>query len=180
MDATREGLRPKVDRDGRPTFVTGRSETLLRRPGIRVTGRWFIVGSRRYDVTELSHLRTVRGPHDPLTVRVVITTGLVLAAIGAILAASHTSRPIQLSALPALTAALVVPVVLAVLGARLRPRPFELWAEYRGTTIQLFYSDSEREYGQVCRALIRAREMARLGSVGDPWAALDPWGSIPR
>jgi hypothetical protein len=180
MDSTREGVRPKSDRDGRPTFVTTRRETLLRRPGIRVTGRWFIVGSRRYDVSELSHLRTVRGPHDPLTLRAVITTGVVLAAIGAVMAASSASRPIQLSALPALGAALLVPVVLAWMGYKLRPRPFELWAEYRGMTIQLFYSDSEREYGQVCRALVRAREMARLGPASDPWPTLDPWGSIPR
>jgi hypothetical protein len=145
MDATREGARPKGPPAGRPTSITSRPDTLLRQPGIRVSGRWFIVGSRRYDVTELSHLRTVRGPRDPLTIRAVITTGVVLAAIG-----------------------------------RLRPRPFELWAEYRGMTVQLFYSDSEREYGQVCRALVRAREMARLGPAGDPWPSLDPWGSIPR
>lgn len=168
MDATREGAHPK------------RPDTLLRRPGIRVSGRWFIVGSRRYDVTELSHLRTVRGRHDPLTVRAVITTGVVLAAIAALMAASSASRPMKLSAVPALGAALVVPVVLAWVGHRLRPRPYELWAEYRGTTVQLFYSDNEREYGQVCRALVRAREMARLGPASDPWDHLDPWGSIPR
>jgi hypothetical protein len=180
MDATREGPRPEGPPSGRPAFVTSRPDALLHQPGIRVSGRWFIVGSRRYDVTELSHLRTVRGPHDPLTIRAVITAGVVLAAIGAVMAASSASRPIKLSAIPALGAALLVPVVLAWVGHRLRPRPFELWAEYRGMTVQLFYSDSEREYGQVCRALVRAREMARLGPARDPWPSLDPWGSIPR
>jgi hypothetical protein len=180
MAAIREGLRRKEGRDGRLTFVTTQPETLLRRPGIRVTGRWFIVGSRRYDVTELSHLRTVRGRHDPLTIRAIITTAVVLGAIGAVMAASNASQPIQLAALPALAAALLVPVVLAWLGHRMRPRPFELWADYQGTTIQLFYCDNEREYGQVCRALVRAREMALQGPAFDPWPTLDPWGSIPR
>ena len=180
MDAIREGARPEGNPSGRPAFVTPRPDTLLRQPGIRVSGRWFIVGSRRYDVTELSHLRTVRGPHDPLTIRAVITTSVVLAAIGAVMAASNAGRPIRLSAVPALAAALLVPVVLAWVGHRLRPRPFELWADYRGLTIQLFYTDNEREYGQVCRALVRAREMARLGPASDPWPNLDPWGWIPR
>jgi uncharacterized protein DUF6232 len=180
MDVTRAGVGSKGDRDGRPTLVTTRPETLLRRPGIRVTARWFIVGSRRYDVTELSHLRTMRGRHDPLTIRTIITTGVVLAAIGAVMAASSAGRPIKLTAIPALGAALLVPVLLAWMGYRLRPRPFELWADYHGMTIQLFYSDSEREFGQVCRALVRAREMARLGGASDPWSTLDPWGSIPR
>lgn len=180
MDATREGVRLKGDRDERPTFVTHRPDTLLRLPGIRVTGRWFIVGNREYDVTELSDLRTVRGAHDPLTVKAVVTAGVILAAIGAALAASSASHPIHLSAVPALGAALLVPVVLAWLGYRLRPRPFELWAEYRGLTVQIFYSDSEREFGQVCRALLRARELARLGPGGNPWASLDLWGAMRR
>jgi Family of unknown function (DUF6232) len=179
MDATREGAQPTGPPAARPTSPTP-GEPLLRRPGIWVNGRWFIVGSRRYDVTELSHLRTVRGRHDPLTIRAVITTGVVLAAICAVMVASSASRPMKLSAVPALGAALLVPVVLAWVGHRLRPRSYELWAEYRGVTTQLFYSDSEREYGQVCRALVRAREMARLGPAGDPWPNLDPWGSIPR
>jgi hypothetical protein len=42
------------------------------------------------------------------------------------------------------------------------PRSYEMWAEYRGLTIQLYYSDSERRYQAVCRALIRARERAWL------------------
>jgi len=165
VEATHEGARQEGERPARPTFVRSQPGTLLHQPGIRVTGRWFIVGSRRYDVTELSHLRTVRGRHDPLTTRAVVTTGVVLAAVGAVMIGST---------------ALLVPLVLAWLGYRLRPRPFELWADYRGTTIQLFSSDSEREYGQVCRALVRAREIARLGGTRDPWASIDPWGPIPR
>ena len=180
MEATHEGARQEGERPARPTFVRSQPGTLLHQPGIRVTGRWFIVGSRRYDVTELSHLRTVRGRHDPLTTRAVVTTGVVLAAVGAVMIGSTASRPIQLSAVPALGAALLVPLVLAWVGYRLRPRPVELWADYRGTTIQLFSSDSEREYGQVCRALVRAREIARLGGTRDPWASIDPWGPIPR
>ncbi len=176
MDATREGARREEGNDHPLRFVSAYPQTLLRQPGIRITSQWFTVGSRRYDITELTHLRTARGPHDPLTIRAVITAVVVLSAIGALMVASSTGGAIQLSAVPALGAALLVPVILAWLGHRLRPRPYELWAEYRGTTVRLFYSDSEREYGQVCRALVRAREIARLGGVDDPWASRDPWG----
>lgn len=152
-------------------------ETLLRQPGILVTDRWFVVGSRRYEVNALSHLRTVRGPHDSLTIKAVVTTGVVLAGLGAVLTASTSGagQPIRYGALPALGAALLVPAVLAVVGSRLRPRPYELWGEYHGLTVQLFYSADERQYGQVCRALVRARELVRYGRSVDPLAGMDPF-----
>jgi hypothetical protein len=52
--------------------------------------------------------------------------------------------------------------VIALLINWRNPRSYEMWAEYRGLTIQLYYSDSERRYQAVCRALIRAREQAWL------------------
>lgn len=149
-------------------------------PRVRIAGRWFVVGGRRYDMAELSHLRTVRGRHDSPTVKAMVVLGVVLAALVGVMVASRAGSPIQLSAVPALGAALLLPLVLAAVGYRMRPRPYELWAEYRGLTVQLFYSDSEREYNQVCRALVRAREMARLGPAQSPWASLDPWQSVPR
>jgi hypothetical protein len=47
-----------------------------------------------------------------------------------------------------------------VLNSRLRNRLFELWAQFDGRTVRLFYCHNEREFGQVCRALVRARENA--------------------
>lgn len=41
-------------------------------------------------------------------------------------------------------------------------RRFELWAQIRGRWVPLFQSRDEREFGQVCRALTRAREYAGL------------------
>jgi hypothetical protein len=145
MHATAAGARPK--------------EHLRRR--FSIDGRWFVIGGRRYDMTELSHLRTVRGRHDSPTIKAMVTLGVILAALVGVMVASRANTPIQLSAVPALGAALLLPLVLASVGYRMRPRPYELWAEYRGLTVQLFSSDSEREYNQVCRALVRAREMAR-------------------
>jgi hypothetical protein len=147
-----------------------------------ITDRWFIVGVRRYNVAKLSNLRTARGRHDPFTIKAVVTTGVVLTAIGAMMAgASSTGQHVSLGALPALGLAVLVPLALAWVGYRSRPRPYELWAEYQGHTIQLFYSDSERKYGQVCRALVRSREMARLGRANHSWSStVDSWRSMPR
>jgi hypothetical protein len=44
----------------------------------------------------------------------------------------------------------------------LRPRWFELWAHFQGRTVRLFRSDNAQEFGKVCRALVRARELAGL------------------
>jgi hypothetical protein len=44
----------------------------------------------------------------------------------------------------------------------LQPRMYELWARFRGELVQLFRSRDEQEFGQVCRALVRAREYAGL------------------
>lgn len=44
----------------------------------------------------------------------------------------------------------------------LKRRRYELWAQMGGRWVQLFVSRDEREFGQVCRALTRAREYAGL------------------
>lgn len=41
-------------------------------------------------------------------------------------------------------------------------RCYELWADYRGQRVRLFRTHDAREFGQVCRALMRAREHAGL------------------
>jgi hypothetical protein len=47
-------------------------------------------------------------------------------------------------------------------GGLLQSRLFELWARFRGEQVRLFQCYSSREFGQVCRALTRAREYAGL------------------
>ncbi|HEY8471801.1 MAG TPA: DUF6232 family protein [Natronosporangium sp.] len=47
-------------------------------------------------------------------------------------------------------------------GGLLQSRLYELWAWFRGQQVRLFQSYDSREFGQVCRALTRAREYAGL------------------
>ncbi|GAB3152188.1 hypothetical protein GCM10027290_42500 [Micromonospora sonneratiae] len=157
------------------------SVALYQRPGISITGSWFVVGARRYSVSELSQLHTARGPHDPLTVRAVAVTGVLLAGIG--VALGYTGGLYHLTAAAYLTlgVAALVPVLLAIIGHRWRPPAYELWGNYRGMTMLLFSSDQEREFGQVTRALLRAREVARLGGLGEPLVSTaDIWYPKPR
>jgi hypothetical protein len=138
----------------------------LNLPGIRVTDRWFLVGQRRFDVTELHNLRTVRGPHHPLAIRSGLCSVAGVALIGLFF------RQLQpAGALGAVSAVLILAGVSIGVGLR-RPRSHELWADYRGMTVQLYYSDDERRYGAVSRAIIRARESSwRASSTRSPSSA---------
>ncbi len=139
---------------------TGHGQTLaaehLSLPGIRVTDKWFIVGQRRFDVTELQNLRTVRGSHHPMVLRVGIGAMVGVGLIGMF---SQQLQP--MGVIGAITGVILLGAIALVINWR-NPRSYEMWAEYRGLTIQLYYSDSERRYQAVCRALIRARERAWL------------------
>jgi len=128
----------------------------LRLPGIRVTDRWFVVGQRRFDVTELQNLRTVRGSHHPMAVRLAICALLAVAGIGLFFG---QLEPIGVGG--AAVAAVLLGATAVALAWR-SPRSYEMWAEYRGLTIQLYYCDNERRYNAVSRAVIRARERAWL------------------
>lgn len=43
-------------------------------------------------------------------------------------------------------------------GGWLQARAYELWGRFRGQRIRLFLCYNARQFGQVCRALTRARE----------------------
>jgi len=144
---------------------------LYHRPGIRVTSEAFIVAGRRFPIAELTHLQTARGPHHRLTVRAVSVTTVVVIGIG--VALGYKTPPGDDEGLagdpdPG-------PVVLAAVGHRWRPPAYELWGRYRGATVLLFSTDQERQFGQVTRALIRAREAARLGTLAHPVASDTPY-----
>jgi len=140
--------------------TTGHGQTLaaehLNLPGIRVTDKWFVVGQRRFDVTELQNLRTVRGPLHALVVRAGVGALIGVALIGLFV---QQLQPLGVAG--AITGVVLLGLIAQVINWR-NPRSYEMWAEYRGLTIQLYYSDSERRYQAVCRALIRARERAWL------------------
>ena len=176
MDDTRPLMRPPGARAGPRT----RGAVLFRHAGVLVTDEWLVVSGRRYPINELSRPRTVRGPHDPLTVRAMALAAIVVAVLGVVLAAATAQEQPPAGAFLAAGGVVTVPLLVALAGHRMRPRPFELWAEFRGLTVQLYRSENEREYNQICRALVRARELARLGPAHDPWPVLDPWHSLPR
>jgi hypothetical protein len=154
--------------------VTGRPP-LYRQPGILVTTESFVVAGRRFPIRDLSNLRTARGARDRFTVRSVAVAGAVLAAVGLALAFTTDRGRVGPVVYLLLGAGAFVPIMLVMLGQRLRPRPYELWGDYRGVTVLLFSSDDERQYGQVTRALLRAQEAERLGGVTEPIASSYLW-----
>jgi hypothetical protein len=180
VDATRLNAFPPRGRPVPTGEVTRRLPgPLYKKPGIIVTDEWFVVGGYRYPVAELSNLRTGRGGRHPLTVRAMVVAFVVLLGLAATL--GLTGDPTQLpgGTYLAMAAALIVPFMLAAAGDRLRPRPYELWADYYGITVRLFYSDNEQQYGQVTRALLRAKEIAALGGAAE-LRDLEPWRTWRR
>jgi hypothetical protein len=167
---------PPHPADGRGAAGPRRAvQVLYRQPGLCVTTDRFIVGGKQFPITELTRLRTARGPHDPLTARAIAVSGAVLAGVGVALGFTRDINQVGVRTFLVLGAAAFVPIVLAAVVQRLRPRSFELWGDYQGMTVLLFSSDHEWQYGQVTRALIRAQEMSRLGSVAEPVASTIPW-----
>lgn len=184
MNATRPPSRPPDERDrgfprARPPAVADvprrATQVLYRQPGIYVTSDWLIVAGQRFPIRELTRLQTARGPRDPVTARAILVTGTVVAAVGLALGFIRDIGQVGAGTWLALGAAAFVPIVIAVIGQRMRPRSYELWGQYQGRTVLLLSTDDERQYGQVTRALMRAQEMARLGGVRDPVASTIPW-----
>lgn len=140
-----------------------------------VTPQYFEVGGRRWPTGELLGLRTVRGPFDQLTVRAVAASGVSLLAVFAALSFGNGMHALSPAAYVVMGAAAFVPMLLGVVGNRTRPRVYELWGDYQGMSVRLFVSDSERQYGQVSRALVRAQEMAKLGGVQPPVSSINPY-----
>ena len=162
-----------------PVFSPRLPRPLYKQRGIEVTDEWYVVDDYPYPIAELSNLRTSRGQRHPFTVRamVVITVALLglTAAIGLAADPAHLPAGTYL----AMAAALLAPFLLAVVGDRVWPRTWELWADYYGITVRLLVTDSELQYGQVTRALLRAKEIARLGAAAE-LRDLEPWLSWRR
>src|SRR5262249_31749467 len=132
--------------------ATPAHRTYYRSTEVSVTDQWFATPDRTYTVAHLDNLRMARGAFDP------VVAGTSLAAVIVMVAAGVSMFELQPIAWPGMVAVAMAPVSVAALTWRLRPRPFELWAEYRGEMVRLFSSTEEKTFGHVCRALIRARE----------------------
>ncbi|MEH1167511.1 DUF6232 family protein [Micromonospora sp. CPCC 205539] len=169
-----------MDREGAPTrpprTVPGARSTLLyARPGIVVTVDRLTVCSTSYRVADLTHLRTTRGPHDRVAVRAVAVTVAMIGGVGLLLGFTGGLQRLTAEAYLILGAVFLLPAALALIGDRWRPPPYELWGWHRGAEMLLFSTDDERQFGQVTRALLRAREVNRYGAWVDPLASAQPW-----
>ncbi|MFI6264639.1 DUF6232 family protein [Micromonospora sp. NPDC051006] len=168
-----EGATTRARRSPR---VTGAKTTLLyARPGIIVTVDRFTVGRNTFRIAELTHLRSTRGPHDRVAVRAFATSAVTIGAVGLLLGFTGGLQRLTAGAYLILGAVLLVPGLLVLAGDRWRPPAYELWGIYGGEEVLLFSADDERQFGQVTRALVRAREMNRYGGWNEPLASTDPW-----
>ncbi|MFI7573729.1 DUF6232 family protein [Micromonospora sp. NPDC049497] len=159
-----------------PRGPGGTTDTLLyARPGIIVTVERFTVGRTSWRVAELTHLRTGRGPHDRVAVRAVVVTATMVGGVGLLLGFTGGLHRLTAGAYLILGGVFLVPVLLALAGDRWRPPAYELWGRRRSEDVLLFSSDDERQFGQVTRALRRAREMHRYGGWEDSPTLVDPW-----
>ena len=118
-----------------------------------VTSRCFANGALRYDIADLDEFMHARGSTHPGTV-----IGLVIAAAEAALLIPLVGVLRAPVTWGLATVALLVPCVVAAVCARRWPPRQELVARYRGRRVTLLATTSEREFGQVARALRRAVE----------------------
>ncbi|MDP9799807.1 hypothetical protein J2S43_008319 [Catenuloplanes nepalensis] len=167
---------PRSTRRNASSGAAPRSRVAFEAADVIVTPEYFEVAGRRWPTSELAGLRTVRGPFDQLTVRAVAASGVSLLAIFAALSFGNGLQALGPAAFVVMGAAAFVPMLLGVVGNRTRPRVYELWGDYQGMTVRLFVSDSERQYGQISRALVRAQEIAKLGGVRAPVSSINPYG----
>jgi hypothetical protein len=126
--------------------------------GVQVVGGLLITPYGEYHVGELYGLATVRGPFHPFVTYTVGASALFLVAVG-------VSWPLfggdAAVAWLGVAAVAVVPIAMTLALLRFKPRAYQLWAYYRGERGPVFWTRDETVYGQVCRALVRAREAAR-------------------
>ncbi|TDC36350.1 DUF6232 family protein [Micromonospora sp. KC213] len=160
MQAHRSATRPPRD--------TRRATLLYARSGIVVTTERFNVGRNTFLVGELTHLRTGRGPHDRLAVRVVAATAATIAAVGVLLGFTGGLHRLTAGAYLALGVVWMLPVLLAYAGDRWRPPAYELWGHSRGVEVLLFSSDDTEQFEQVVAALRQARREHRYADAEQP------------
>jgi hypothetical protein len=127
---------------------------------ICVTNHWCIVDQERYPVAELTLVGAARGERDLLRARKAV--GLVIVVAVLVLSGfairSGRTRDIWTALGVTLAATAAVTALPGALGRFLR-RTYQIWALYRGSQVLLFDTADQEQYGQVARALIRAREL---------------------
>lgn len=158
MDTTRGTSSMPEDREPRPHTPARR--IFYRSAGVVVTDQWFVTPDRKFVVAQMQDVRTGRSAYDAIAVGTAVASIAILVAVGASL------FRLDPAAWPGMIVIGLVPVVVAGVTWRLRPRRYELWALYQGAVVQIFQCADEKTFGHVCRALIRARERG-AEDVGD-------------
>jgi hypothetical protein len=155
---TRIPVVPQTRRRPADRVTPGSPQPLYRHAGILVTYDVLAVGERRHAIAALSRLRTARCIRNPVTAWVAVLGGAVFAAVGVgISLGTHPSGPSAVT-YAVLAIAVAVPVLVVICGGLRARRSHELWADHQGGAVLLYASTDLREFGQVCRAVMRARE----------------------
>jgi hypothetical protein len=132
-----------------------------RRAGVRicVTMYWCVVDDDRYPIVDLENVGQRRGLRDPFHVPAVVWLAVVLGLLAFVALAIRSGRTASIGSALAVAAVGTVAVTFlpTALGRVLR-RPYEIWAEYQGEPVYLFGTFDREQFGQVSRALVRARE----------------------
>jgi len=132
-----------------------------KRSGVRicVTTSWCITDRIAYHIAGLDNLGQRRGERDPLHVPAIAGLGLVLTLLAFVVVAIGRRWTSELGA--AIAVAVVGTAAVTFLPQALAGvlrRPYEIWAEYQGRPVCLFATFDKEQFGQVSRALLRARE----------------------
>lgn len=142
-----------------PGRVLYQGRAVAGREEICVTETWCVVNGSRYPIEELNLLGVTRGTRDALHARKIVWVVAVAVALLLVIVAIRSGWTRQ--AWPAVAVAVVgtaaITAIPAALGRVLR-RPYEIWAEFHGAEVRLFATEDREQYGQVARALVRARE----------------------
>jgi hypothetical protein len=111
---------------------------------------------QKLKLDELSDARVLRGqPHPARTLTRHSVTGALLVAATTW---QHLDRP---SAWLAMTVLVAGTVGAHEACRHLCPRPWELWAQYRGLDVRLYHCTDPVRFGQISRALGRALARAQ-------------------
>jgi hypothetical protein len=147
---------------GRPEgqLVTHANRMYYQRGGIVVTDQHLTVDGERFNIAELSNVWMCRSPQRSAA---FVAAPVVMVVLE--IAASLWNAGWQVAAGFA-SVALVSSVIAATVWSRKRRR-YELWATCRGNDVRLLTIADAKTYGQLCRALIRAREARETASARD-------------
>jgi Family of unknown function (DUF6232) len=129
-----------------------------------ITTRHFEIDGVRYPLAELRELTGARGRRElGRRDRIVGLAGVALVLVVSCVAiGTGWTRQVWIALAAAIAVTVAVSVLPAVLGVALR-RPYQIWARYRDAPVLLFVTEDSEQYGQVARALIRAREFHEQG-----------------